>query len=1137
MLNARSGKTSGEETNAGERSAGAPGDTPRRREMDERIRDFNWSATPLGPIGEWPQSLRTVVDILLSSRYAMWMCWGEAKTMIYNDAYQPTLGIKHPRALGMPAKEVWAEIWPEIGPRIETVLTTGHSTYDEGLLLFLERSGFPEETYHTFSYSPLRDDHGAISGMLCVVTEETERLIGERRVETLRDVASALANTRTEAEVETELCDQLKLNRKDLPFTLLYVFDEKGGARRACSTGLPEGHPLAQERIEAGNDWPWPAQSVYADFSARLIGNLMEPRIVAPVSSGTWAERVTQAALVPVRGQGQERPAGFFVVGTNPYRRYDTDYSGFVNLLAGQIAAALSNARAYEAERLRAEALAEINRAKTTFFSNVSHELRTPLTLMLSPVEELLARSEERQSPADRDLLEFVHRNGLRLQKLVNTLLDFTRLEAGRIEAVYEPVDLSRSTAELAANFESAMARAGLGFHIDCQPLPEPVIVDPEMWEKIVLNLLSNAVKFTIAGSVSVTVRHRGPVAELRVRDTGIGIPEEELPHVFERFHRGQRATGRSIEGTGIGLALVQELVHLHGGTVVAESRPGEGTAFTVTIPFGTEHLPKDKLLSKDKLRDATEAPAISRPGPASAPFLEEALRWLPRDGAPTGDNMPAGAETILLADDNPDMRDYVTRLLSGRYRVVAVADGETALRTALTNSPDLILSDVMMPGLNGFELLKNLRSHPETRTIPVVMLSARAGEESRVEGLDAGADDYLIKPFTAKELLARVGAHLAMRRRTREADQALRDMQVTLQSFYDSSPFLMGVAEVVNDRIEAVYCNQATAEFFGAPQGSIEGSSSSQLGISRDVDEIWLRYYRQSQTEGQAVRFEYEHPGRNGNFWMSACVNYLGDGPTGWPRFSYIAEDATERKRKDAELQQSNNELRRANVDLEQFAYSASHDLQEPLRQVAVYSQLLGKLYGDKLDGKAAEYLGYCIEGAHRMEMLISGLLAFSQAARKSEAPPEPVRLDEVIATVRQNLAAAIEETGADVTTGELPVIFGDPVPLVLVFQNLLSNALKYRQGVPRVRIESRAEDGHWLLSVADNGIGIAKEFQTQIFGMFRRLHKRSEYPGTGIGLAICQKVVERYGGRIWMESEPGRGTTCFFTLPRVMR
>jgi signal transduction histidine kinase len=975
-------------------------------EMGDRIRAFNWSTTPLGPIVSWQQSLRTVVNILLSSRYAMWMCWGPELTMLYNDAYQPTLGLKHPSALGARSNEVWSEIWPDIGPRIRKVMTTGVATYDEGLLLFLQRSGFPEETYHTFSYSPLTGDDGHISGMLCVVTEETDRVIGDRRVQTLRDVAAGMASTNTEAEVLQVLREQLGRNRKDLPFTLTYLYEEHDAARLASSSGIDPGHPLAPDRLARGSSFPWPAQELFVHPVPFRKSDLTDLRDLAELPSGDWTMPVQAAELVPIKEQGQEAPAGFFVVGLNPYRRYDASYAGFIDLLAGQIAAGLGNARAYEAARRRAEALAEIDRAKTTFFSNVSHELRTPLTLMLSPVEELLARSENRP-PAERELLDLVLRNGLRLQKLVNTLLDFSRIEAGRMRAAFEPTDLCALTADLAANFRSAMERAGLRFEIHCAPLAEPVCVDREMWEKIVLNLLSNALKFTFEGRVRVALAQRDQSAELTVEDTGSGIPESELPHIFERFHRVAGAKGRTIEGTGIGLALVQELVKLHGGSIHAESRLSWGTKFTVRIPFGTEHLPRDQVR-------ATEDGAATLPGPHV--FSEEANRWLPPLGGKVDGNgsSPGGRmERVLLADDNPDMREYVARLLGQQYRVTAVTNGEEALRSALADPPDLILSDVMMPGLDGFELLKELRARKETSTIPVVLLSARAGEESRVEGLDSGADDYLIKPFTARELLARVGAHLAMHRRRMEAEQALEESRVTLE--------------------------------------------------------------------------------------------------------------------------RANEELRRANADLEQFAYSASHDLQEPLRQIAIYSELLEKKFGGQLKGKSAQYLAYCMDGAHRMEMLISGLLAYSQASRASASTPETVNIRDVIQTVRKNLAAAIEETKAEIVTRDLPSVRGDTVPLVHLFQNLISNSLKYcSEKRPRVVIDAVPEGAVWRFSVADNGIGIPREFHTQVFGMFKRLHDRSEYPGTGIGLAICQKIVERCGGRIWVESEPGCGSTFFFTLPR---
>ena len=1111
-----------------------------RNEMAERIAAFDWSATPLGARESWPQSLRTVVNIILTSRYQMWMAWGPELTFFCNDAYIPTLGIKHPGALGRPTTEVWAEIWPEIGPRIQSVLSTGQATYEEGLLLILERSGFPEETYHTFSYSPLADDAGRVTGMLCVVTEETQRVIGERRVRTLRDVASGLAGTNTQDEVLEALKTELSRNPRDLPFTLTYLYDNDFAARLAASSGISSSHPLAPESIAAGANSPWPAAELLRHPTPTFV-DCSDYRMPS-VSAGDWDKVVSDASVVPVRRQGHETPAGFFVVGINPYRRYDSGYTGFIDLLSGQIAAAIDNARAYETERRRAEALAALDRAKTTFFSNVSHELRTPLTLMLSPVEELLARNRE-SGTGDAGLLELVHRNGLRLQKLVNSLLDFSRIEAGRMQAAVEPTDLARLTTELAANFASAMEKAGLEFTVDCPPLPEPVYVDRDMWEKVVLNLLSNALKFTFEGSVRLSLGLEGDSARLSVSDTGTGIPASELPHIFERFHRVSGARGRSLEGTGIGLALVQELVKLHGGSIQVSSVIGSGTEFRVIVPLGSRHLPAEMLKP------------VSNPQTSRADsFVQEALRWFPSSTAeafvtdPVAfATLPASRERILLADDNADMRDYVNRLLGTSWDVTAVGNGEEALASALSNPPDLILSDVMMPALDGFELLKALRDHPLTRTIPVILLSARAGEESRVEGLDAGADDYLIKPFTARELVARVSAHLSMRRRRQEAEDALLRSQAALQSFYDSSPFLMGIVELPENAeyeedgeggedIVAVYCNAATARFVNTDVAEMHGSSFQELGLPRASSALWARQYRQSRAEGQPVRFEYEYPLPGGNNWMSACVNFLGIGPGGRPQFSYIAEDITARRKNDELLRQSNRELLRANADLEQFAYSASHDLQEPLRQIAIYSQLLAKKCTDRLDPKGLEYLNFCIEGAQRMEQLIRGLLAWSQVARASDSPTQPVEIEEIIGTVVKNLSTAIADSGAEIVAAGLPTIEADAAPLVHLFQNLVSNALKYRSAErPRVVIAAVADGKNWLFSVADNGIGIPKQFQKQIFGIFKRLHDRSAYPGTGIGLAICQKIVERYGGRIWVESEPDRGSTFFFTLPRV--
>jgi signal transduction histidine kinase len=754
------------------------------------VREFDWTKTPLGAIEEWPQSLKTVVRTMLASRFAMWMSWGPELTFLYNDDYaRMTLGKKHPWALGKPSREVWKEIWDDIGPRIHGVLESGEATWDEALLLFLERSGYREETYHTFSYSPLSGDDGQVAGHLCVVTEETDRVIGERRLKTLRALAAELNNTITEEDVVACIARCLGENQKDLPFTLLYLFTEDGNtARLVCQTGMPEHHPAAPESISLSEkDQPWPIGALLTGKDSIVVENLLER--FESVPSGSWDKSPWRAVLLPITSQGQDKPAGVIIAALNPFRPLDVSYAGFINLVAGQIAASIANARAYLAEKKRAEALAEIDRAKTAFFSNVSHEFRTPLTLMLGPLQDLLARSQTHLSPTAKEQLDLVSRNGARLLRLVNTLLDFSRLEAGRVHAVYLATDLAGFTSELASVFRSATEKAGLRLIVDCSDLGEPVFVDRDMWEKVVLNLISNAFKFTFEGEIAVSVHRVDNMAELRVRDTGVGIPAEAIPKLFERFNRVPNMPSRTHEGSGIGLALVHELVKLHGGSVRAESIVGQGSAFVVTIPFGQSNVTSGQMGGSRSL---------SSTAVGAKPFVEEALRWLPDSAAgsdeifPVHDELlpvpcPPGSQAvvrprILVADDNSDMRKYLSRLLSEQYEVETVADGQSALHAAHKNVPDLIVSDVMMPILDGYGLLKALRGDEQTRTIPVILLSARAGEESRVEGVRAGADDYLTKPFSARELLARISGRLEIARLQRDRETQLKISQAELE-------------------------------------------------------------------------------------------------------------------------------------------------------------------------------------------------------------------------------------------------------------------------------------------------------------------------------------------------------------------
>ncbi|HSK58205.1 MAG TPA: GAF domain-containing sensor histidine kinase, partial [Actinomycetospora sp.] len=529
--------------------------------------EVDWTTTPVGAPDGWPTPLRTTVRMLLTTRFSMWMAWGPELTVFYNDAYwRDTLQSKHPWALGKPARVMWSEIWPDIGPRIASVLETGVATWDEDLLLFLERSGYAEETYHTFSYSPLADDEGVVRGMLCVVTENTDRVVGDRRMATLRDLATAMGTARTQAEVLGAVERVLRQNDRDVPFGLVYLLDEEGGtARLAAGAGAEPGSATAPEVIEPGAG-PWPLDRA-AGGATTVVDDLAT--LCGPdVPVGAWDRPATQAVLVPLTaapGQGPDGAsgpgtAGFLVVGANPHRPLDDRLTSFLQLVGGQIAAGLAQADSYEAERRRAEALAELDRAKTDFFSNVSHEFRTPLTLIMGPVEDLRA-ADEVDPERWRAELEVVHRNGQRLGRLVNSLLDFSRLQAGRLQPRFVSTEIGAATGELAGVFQSAMERAGLTYVVDTPALSRPVLLDRDAWEKIVLNLLSNALKFTVEGRIEVRLEARDDAAVLHVADTGAGVPADELPRLFERFHRVAGTSARSGEGSGIGLALVRELV------------------------------------------------------------------------------------------------------------------------------------------------------------------------------------------------------------------------------------------------------------------------------------------------------------------------------------------------------------------------------------------------------------------------------------------------------------------------------------------------------------------------------------------------------------------------------------------------
>ncbi|MGZ3409960.1 MAG: HWE histidine kinase domain-containing protein [Xanthobacteraceae bacterium] len=761
-------------------------------ELGERIRSFDWSANPLGPPENWPQSLKTAVRIMLTSRQPIWIGWGKELIYLYNDPYKSIIGGKHPWAIGRPTSEVWREIWSDIAPLLATAMGGDEGTYVEEQLLIMERNGYPEETYYTFSYSPIPNDDGSAGGIICANSDDTQRVIRGRELKLLRQLAAGTIEARTLQETCDRSAEALLADQHDLPFALIYLSNDDGQtASLRATTGIARGNLAAPETVSLAGKSVWPIAEALQKNDIQTVSDLVG-KFGTDLPTGPWRRLPERAAVIPIPAPRETGRTGVLIVGLNPFRQFDETYRGFLGLVSGQLAAAIGNAQAYEEERRRAEALAELDRAKTAFFSNVSHEFRTPLTLMLGPLEDALAHAQELPPPRLEEL-NVAHRNALRLLRLVNSLLDFSRVESGRLQTRPERIDLAVLTRDIASNFHAVCKRAGLDFSIDCEPLSRPVYVDRDMWEKIVLNLISNAFKFTFTGGIEVVLREKGESAELIVRDTGVGIPSAELSHIFDRFHRVDGQRGRTHEGSGIGLALVRELVNLHGGNVRVESKIDQGTAILVDLPFGKASSAVEN--TPGSLDEAVGTRAVA--------FVEEAMRWLP-DAVASEEQFALPAETqtlpfsepadqvrprLLIADDNADMRDYLRRLLASRYDVEIVGNGAEALHAARRRLPELLLTDVMMPVLDGFGLLREIRADPALKRLPVILLSARAGEEAKVEGLDAGADDYLIKPFSARELFARVNANIVMARLRRDMARELEAQKAQLQAVVETIP------------------------------------------------------------------------------------------------------------------------------------------------------------------------------------------------------------------------------------------------------------------------------------------------------------------------------------------------------------
>ncbi len=1127
-------------------------------EMGERIRNYDWASTPIGPIETWPQSLRTCIRIMLTSRQPIWIGWGKSLIKFYNDPYISIVRGKHPRALGQPASEVWKDIWKDIEPLLKQVMEENEGNYSEAQLLLMERNGYPEETYYTFSYTPIPGDSGKTEGMFCANTEDTDRIISERQLKTLTQLGKSLTDCRTSHDTIKRTIATLQNNPYDFPFALFRVIRDNK-AILANSTPLGSSSKIVSPELDLTSTTPviQTINRAIATGENQVFEGVRSKIGQLPV--GAWDLSPDKILVIPILQTGFKDPSGLLIMGLNPYRLYDEKYSSFLGLVADQVATSFADVHVFEEERKRSEALAEIDRAKTTFFSNISHEFRTPLTLMAGPIEDLL--NDPSTIPANRARMEIAHRNVFRLLKLVNTLLDFSRIEAGRMRASFELVNISQVTKDLASTFRSAIEKAGMQLVVEADDRLE-AYVDIDMWEKIVLNILSNAFKYTHDGTIAVRVQKKNKNIVLSVTDTGVGIPKKELTKVFERFHRIQNTAGRSQEGTGIGLSLVQELVKLHHGKIDVTSTEGEGTTFSITISEGSEHLPPDQIL---------ESPGHTTLPSRSDVYVEEALKWLPSESKKNGATFPVESidetapkkvgekkQKVLLADDNADMRQYVSRLLEQLYEVTAVPNGRLALDAAKRMQPDLIISDVMMPEMDGFELVRHLKANTATHHIPVILLSARAGEEATIEGLQAGADDYLVKPFSARELASRVDSNIKIAQSRNRAFQQLYNL-------FMAAPVAIAILRGKEQRFELA--NSSYLEIAG--KSDIVGKTIyeafpelSDKGIPELLDKVFTTG---EQFVGNEYEVELVRSDRKEKVYLNFVYSPFQETAGVISGVMVIAVDVTamvlarkaieenedllelEVAQRTLELKKANDELQRSNNELEQYAFVTSHDLQEPLRKIQTFANMMYERNEEKFDEKSVSHFNKVMHAAKRMSGMIADLLQYSRLTR-SESYVE-VDLNELFMQVESDFELAIQQKGAKIVAGNLPVVEAVPLQMNQLFGNLIGNALKFSstERSPEIRIEShRLTDeeraahglaekpgGYAEIVVKDNGIGFDPSYAEKIFEIFQRLYGRDVYEGTGIGLALCSRIATSHHGKIFAEGFEGRGSNFHVILP----
>ena len=1117
--------------------------------MAERIQSFDWSQTAVGPIERWPSSLRTMVSFMLTDRFPKLLWWGPDYISIYNDAYRPILGAKHPWALGKPVRECWAEIWPVLKPLIDTPFQGGPGTWIEDFELEIHRRGFTEETHFTVAYSPVPDHTvpSGIGGVMATVHEITDKVIGERRIIILRDLGTWAAKAKTAEEACALSAETLAEHPKDIPFAMLYLADADGErARLIASTGIDtasEDFRLPSIDLAQREGCIWPLAASYTTEQTQIVRDL--PSKFQKVPSGPWSDLPHTALVLPIRGASGHKFAGFLIAGVSARIELDEKYKGFLELAASQIGSAIVNARAYQEERKRAEALTEI-----------SEELAFELAAM-TRMQQLST------SLGQADGLNHL------LGQIIEAAIEITCADKGNIQLFQNGVPhivQQRGFSEPFLTFfngvEGGQAACGIALERGERVIVED-IAHSSLYERTQARdvMLAADVKacqstplISRSGKVLGTLSTHYSTAPRTPADRDLRLLDILARQAADLIERQQAETGLrkseeqlrlATEYAEIGFWDVDPIHDILVWPASVKTMFGISPDVPVTMRDFYHGLhPNDRAATSEAYAAAADPNRRALYDVEYRTIGKEdgRVRWVAAKGRGVFDEDGRCIRLIGTALDITERKNTETALVESEERLRFGLDAgrmvawECDLATGVSRLSGNAAEILGLDTSDAEDPHRFVHADDQARVL-AVRDAALAGEgEYDVEyrlALNNGQVIWVVdRARVLRDAKGRpermVGVIMDVTAR-KTAEESLRHSEARFRQLADSMPQMVWTAEpdgVID------YLNQRWKEYTDVPEQDFYGAGDWAAFLHPEDLPRVAAYWIGHVSTGEPADIEFRLRRRDGMYrWVLTRAVPLCDAQGCIVKWFGTATDIDDQKR-------TEEELRRANRDLEQFAFSASHDLQEPIRNVAIYSQLFNKRYAGKLDKQADKFLGYITEGAQRMGDLVSDLLAYTQAAATDNEVLKPVSTEDALRKVLSNLQGVIQESNAQVTYDPLPAVGVKEVHLQQLLQNLIGNAIKYRKDTepPRIHAAAGMENGMWRFSIADNGIGIEPQFHDRVFGLFKRLHASGgKYPGTGIGLAICQKIVERYGGRIWLESEPDEGTTFYFTLPEA--